>query len=61
MRNNQREEHCNIKKDEKGEWPGVYSEEGQADLAVKISLMTSESTVSLEYLGFKDFWNSKME
>jgi len=23
--------------------------------------MTSESAVSLEYLGFKDFWNSKIE
>lgn len=42
-------------------WPGVYSEEGQADLAVKISLMTFESAVSLECLGFKDLQNSKME
>ena len=49
------EGHCNIKKDEKGELSGVYSEEGQADSAVKISLATSESTVSLGWLGFKDF------
>lgn len=41
-------------------WPGVYSEEGQPDLAVKISLMTFESAISLECLGFKDLQNSKM-
>ena len=56
-----REEHCSIKKDDRGDWPGGYSEEEQADLAVKISLMTFETAVLLERLGFKDFWNSKME
>lgn len=49
------EKHYITKKDEKEELSGVYSEEEQGDPTVKISLVTSERTVSLGWLGFKDF------
>lgn len=55
------EGHGDIKKDEKRKLSGVCNEEGQADFAVKISLMTFENAASLEFLGFKDFCDSGME
>ena len=40
------EGHCNIRKGEKGELCGVYSEEDEVDPAVKRSLVTCVSIVS---------------